>query len=189
MVELVVADVVSRVSNNRAYVLLLQERGGLRKIMVAIGLSEAQAIIFSMQGAQLPRPLTHELFGSVATAFGIKMQYALIYGIEDGTFCSKILFERGDEVHEIDSRTSDAIALALRAGAPILITEELLGKTCIRDEQNGAISVPIHAVNEAVLRQAMDEAVRKENYELAKALKDELDSRGSCSAVDDTNNN
>lgn len=97
-------------------------------------------------------------------------------------------FEKDDEVHEIDARTSDAIALALRAGVPILITEELLNRTCVHDEHNGAISIPIHAVNEAVLRQAMDEAVRNENYELAKALKEELDSRHAATAEPETDN-
>ena len=188
MVELVIADIMSRAADNRAYVLLLQERNGLRKIMVALGMAEAQSIIFSMQGAHPPRPLTHQLFGSLTAAFGIKMQYALISSIVDGTFCSTILFEKDDEVHEIDARTSDAIALALRAGAPILITEELLNRTCVHDEHNGAISIPIHAVNEAVLRQAMDEAVRNENYELAKALKEELDSRHAATAEPETDN-
>ncbi|MBQ4064145.1 MAG: bifunctional nuclease family protein [Bacteroidaceae bacterium] len=177
MVELRVVDIVSKVADDRACVLLLQERAGLRKIMVALGLPEAQSIIFSRQGKVPPRPLTHHLVGSLADAFGIKMLYVLIHSINDGTFCSSILFERGDEVRKVDSRTSDAIALALLSGVPILITEELLGRTCIRDEQNGAISVPINAVKGDILRQAMDEAVRNENYELAKALKEELDSR------------
>lgn len=177
MVELRVVDIVSKVADDRACVLLLQERAGLRKIMVALGLAEAQSIIFSRQGKVPPRPLTHHLVGSLADAFGIKMLYVLIHSINDGTFCSSILFERGDEVRKVDSRTSDAIALALLSEVPILITEELLGRTCIRDEQNGAISVPINAVKGDILRQAMDEAVRNENYELAKALKEELDSR------------
>ncbi|MBQ8364824.1 MAG: bifunctional nuclease family protein [Bacteroidaceae bacterium] len=177
MVELRVVDIVSKVADDRACVLLLQERAGLRKIMVALGLAEAQSIIFSRQGKVPPRPLTHHLVGSLADAFGIKMLYVLIHSINDGTFCSSILFERGDEVRKVDSRTSDAIALALLSEVPIFITEELLGRTCIRDEQNGAISVPINAVKGDILRQAMDEAVRNENYELAKALKEELDSR------------
>lgn len=94
MVELVIADIMSRAADNRAYVLLLQERNGLRKIMVALGMAEAQSIIFSMQGAHPPRPLTHQLFGSLTAAFGIKMQYALISSIVDGTFCSTILLKR-----------------------------------------------------------------------------------------------
>lgn len=179
MVELVVADIMSKANDNRAHVLLLQERGGLRKIVVALGSSEAQSVALAMQGVCPSRPLTHQLFGSFADAFGIKMRYVLISSIEDGTFCSTILFEQGDEVHEVDARTSDAVTLALRANVPILITDELINRTCIRDEQNGAISIPIHAVNEKLLRKAMEEAVRNENYELAKALKDELDSRAA----------
>ena len=177
MVELVVADIMSKASDNRAHVLILQERDGLRKIIVALGLLEAQAVVFAMHNVQPPRPLTHDLFVSFASTFGISMQQVLIHNIEDGTFCSRIFFEQGGECREVDSRTSDAIALALRSGAPIYIHDDLLNRMCIRDESNGAISVPITAADEKTLRAAMERAVKEENYELAMKLKEELDSR------------
>jgi bifunctional DNase/RNase len=77
----------------------------------------------------------------------------------------------------IDSRTSDAIAIALRAGAPIYIEDELLSRMCVHDEQNGAFSIPITAADEATLRVAMENAVKVENYELAHKLKEEIESR------------
>lgn len=177
MVELVVSDMMSKVSDHRAHVLVLQEKEGLRKIIVALGLLEAQAIAFALRGVDVGRPLTHDLFGSLTNAFGIQMQYVLIERIDDGTFYSSLYYSQNEESVCIDSRTSDAIAIALRAKAPIYIREDLLNRMCIRDERNGAISIPITAADEGTLRAAMENAVKDENYELAMKLKEEIDSR------------
>ena len=177
MVELVVKDIMSKVSDHRAHVLLLCEKDGLRRIIVSLGFLEAQAVAFAIRGIKADRPLTHDLFGSVVTAFGIELQYVLINRVNDGTFCSLLCYRQGDVEHFIDSRTSDAIALALRAGAPVYIEDELLSRMCIRDEQNGAFSIPITAADEATLRVAIENAVKEENYELAHKLKEEIDSR------------
>ena len=177
MVELVVTDIMSKVSDHRAHVLVLQEKEGLRKIIVALGMLEAQAIAFALRGVDVGRPLTHDLFGALSVAFGIELQRVLIDRIDDGTFFSELHYAKDGEVVCIDARTSDAIAIALRAKAPILIREELLNRMCIRDEQNGAISIPITAADEGTLRAAMENAVKDENYELAMKLKEELDSR------------
>lgn len=177
MIELVVSDMMSKVSDHRAHVLVLQEKDGLRKIIVALGLLEAQAIAFSLRGVDVGRPLTHDLFGSLSKAFGIELQHVLIDRIEDGTFYSLLHYTQNEDSAYIDSRTSDAIAIALRAKVPIFIREELLNRMCIRDEQNGAISIPITAADEGTLRAAMENAVKDENYELAMKLKEEIDSR------------
>ena len=177
MVELVVSDMMSKVSDHRAHVLVLQEKEGLRKIIVALGLLEAQAIAFALRGVDVGRPLTHDLFGSLTNAFGIQMQYVLIERIDDGTFYSSLYYSQNEESVCIDSRTSDTIAIALRAKAPIYIREDLLNRMCIRDERNGAISIPITAADEGTLRAAMENAVKDENYELAMKLKEEIDSR------------
>lgn len=188
MVELVVKDIMSKASDHRAHVLLLCEKDGLHKIIVSLGFLEAQAIAFALRGIRTDRPLTHDLFGSVTTAFGIEMQYVLINDISDGTFCSQLCYRQGDDEHLIDSRTSDAIAIALRAGAAIYIKEELLSRMCIRDEQNGAFSIPITAADEATLRVAIENAVKEENYELAHKLKEEIDSRHTTSGNTYNNN-
>ncbi len=177
MVELVVSDMMSKVSDHRAHVLVLQEKEGLRKIIVALGMLEAQAIAFAMRGVDVGRPLTHDLFGSLTSAFGIEMRHVIIDRIDDGTFYSLLCYTREGEEAVVDSRTSDAIAIALRAKAPIYIREGLLNRMCIRDEQNGAISIPITAADESTLRAAMENAVKDENYELAMKLKEEIDSR------------
>lgn len=182
MVELVVSDIMSKVSDHRAHVLVLQERDGLRKIIVALGMLEAQAIAFAMRGVDVGRPLTHDLFGALATAFGIELERVLIDRIDDGTFYSELHYAKDGETVCIDSRTSDAIAIALRAKAPVFIREELLNRMCIRDEQNGAISIPITAADEGTLRAAMENAVKDENYELAMKLKEEIDSRHNKAA-------
>ena len=177
MVELVVSDMMSKVSDHRAHVLVLQEKDGLRKIIVALGMLEAQAIAFVLRGVDVGRPLTHDLFGSLSAAFGIELQRVLIDRIDDGTFFSELHYAKDGEVVCVDSRTSDAVAIALRAKAPIFIREELLNRMCIRDEQNGAISIPITAADENTLRAAMENAIKDENYELAMKLKEEIDSR------------
>ena len=177
MVELVVSDMMSKVSDHRAHVLVLQEKDGLRKIIIALGMLEAQAIAFVLRGVDVGRPLTHDLFGSLSAAFGIELQRVLIDRIDDGTFFSELHYAKDSEVVCVDSRTSDAVAIALRAKAPIFIREELLNRMCIRDEQNGAISIPITAADENTLRAAMKNAIKDENYELAMKLKEEIDSR------------
>ena len=177
MVELVVTDIMSKANDHRAHVLLLSEKEGLRKIIVALGFLEAQAIAFTLRGIKTDRPLTHDLFGDVAGAFGIELQHVLIDRICDGTFCSRLCYRLGDVEQSVDSRTSDAIAIALRAGAPIYIDDALLSQICIHDEQNGAFSIPITAADEATLRVAIANAVKVENYELAHKLKEEIESR------------
>ena len=177
MVELVVTDIMSKATDHRAHVLLLSEREGLRKIIVALGFLEAQAIAFALRGIKTDRSLTHDLFGDVTGAFGIELQHVLIDRISDGTFCSRLCYRQGDVERSVDSRTSDAIAIALRAGAPIYIDDALLSQICIHDEQNGAFSIPITAADEATLRVAIANAVKVENYELAHKLKEEIDSR------------
>lgn len=177
MVELVVTDILCKASDDRAYVMILKERDGNRKIMVAIGVNEAQAIAFALKGIATKRPITHDLFRSLANALGATMKCATIGKISDGTFYSQLLYQQGDAICQIDSRTSDAVAIALRAGAPIYIDEELLNRVGVHDVFNGAISVPISVADTDTLRTVLDKAVKEENYELAMKIKEEIDSR------------
>ena len=177
MVELIVTDILCKASDDRAYVMILKERDGNRKIMVAIGANEAQAIAFALKGIATKRPITHDLFRSLANALGATMKCATIGKISDGTFYSQLLYQQGDAICQIDSRTSDAVAIALRAGAPIYIDEELLNRVGVHDVFNGAISVPISVADTDTLRTVLDKAVKEENYELAMKIKEEIDSR------------
>ena len=181
MVELIVDDIMSKASDHRAHVMMLKEKGGVRRIIVALGLIEAQAIVFALRGVEPERPLTHDLFTAFMKEFDIRIEHVLIDKISDGTFYARLHCVQNGVVKEIDARTSDAVALALRSGVPVYILEELLNRMCVRSENNGAISIPITAADEKTLRAAMENAVKEENYELAMKLKEEIDSRHSAS--------
>lgn len=179
MIELVVSDILCKTSDERAYVMMLKELNGHRKIMVVIGYAEAQAIAFALKGIVTKRPITHDLFHNFAKSVGATMQCATISKIDDGTFYSTLMFRINDELREIDARTSDAVAVALRFGAPIYIEEELLKRTAIHDEFNGAVSIPITIADNETLRNVLDKAIKEENYELAMKIKEEIDSRNT----------
>ncbi len=108
-----------------AYALILAQAGGPYRIPVVIGAAEAQSIAMRMESITP----THDLFVSFAHAFGVKLNEVFIYRFEDGIFSSELTFTDGDRTVRIDSRTSDAIAIAMRTGAPIYTTPEILDET------------------------------------------------------------
>lgn len=112
-----------------AYALILAEEDGQYHIPVVIGASEAQSIAIKMEHISMPRPLTHDLIVSITKAFGIVLKEVFIYKFEDGIFSSELTFEDGDRQIIIDSRTSDAIAIALRTKTPIFTTREIIDET------------------------------------------------------------
>ena len=112
-----------------AYALILAQVGGPYRIPVVIGAAEAQSIALRMESITPPRPMTHDLFVSFAHAFGVSLKEVFIYKFEDGIFSSELTFTDGDRTVKIDSRTSDAIAIAMRTGAPIYTTPEILDET------------------------------------------------------------
>lgn len=112
-----------------AYALLLSEENGPHKIPIVIGSSEAQSIAIKMEGIIPPRPLTHDLFVSFAHAFGVKLTEVFIYKFEDGIFYSELTFSDGSRSVQLDARTSDAIAIAMRTHTPIFTTPEVVSET------------------------------------------------------------
>ncbi|MCH5318243.1 MAG: bifunctional nuclease family protein [Paramuribaculum sp.] len=112
-----------------AYALILAQVDGPYRIPVLIGSAEAQSIALRMESVTPPRPMTHDLFVSFAHAFGVKLKEVFIYKFEDGIFSSELTFSDGDRTVIIDSRTSDAIAIAMRTGAPIYTTPEIIDET------------------------------------------------------------
>ena len=112
-----------------AYALLLSEENGPHKIPIVIGGAEAQSIAIKMEGIIPPRPLTHDLFVSFAHAFGVKLTEVFIYKFEDGIFYSELTFSDGNRTVQLDARTSDAIAIAMRTHAPIYTTHEVVTET------------------------------------------------------------
>ncbi|MCH5244981.1 MAG: bifunctional nuclease family protein [Muribaculaceae bacterium] len=112
-----------------AYALILGQVNGPYHIPIVIGAAEAQSIALRMEGINPPRPMTHDLFSSMVHAFGIKLQEVFIYRYEDGIFSSELTFKDEERTVVLDSRTSDAIAIAMRTGSPIYTTLEILETT------------------------------------------------------------
>ncbi len=112
-----------------AYALILAQVNGPYRIPVVIGPAEAQSIAMSMESIKPPRPMTHDLFVSFAHTFGVKLKEAFIYKFEDGIFSCELTFTDGERTVAIDSRTSDGIAIAMRTGAPIYTTQEIVNET------------------------------------------------------------
>lgn len=122
-----------------AYALILAEIDGPHRIPVVIGPAEAQSIALHIERITPPRPMTHDLFASFTHAFGIQMVEVMIYQFEDGIFSSEITFSDGERTIKLDSRTSDAIAIAIRTGAPIYTTKKIIDETgfIIEDDDFG----------------------------------------------------
>lgn len=132
---------------NGAYAVILAEIDGPYRIPVVIGPAEAQSIAIRMENIKPPRPLTHDLFVTFAHAFGVTLREVCISNFEDGIFSSELTFSDGEREVVIDSRTSDAIAIALRTKAPIYTSREILDRTgFIMEEENDDDTDPDNSV-------------------------------------------
>jgi len=172
-----------------AYALVLTEEEGERRIPIIIGGFEAQSIAIQLEGLKPPRPLTHDLFLNFSTAFQISIREVYIYKLEEGVFYSKLMCCQGANEIEIDSRTSDAIALALRFVCPIYTTEEILSKSGIimdAEEQDVEAkptpkpsTIPSEYSNMALeeLKELLGKAIQDEDYERASKIKDEIEKK------------
>jgi len=173
-----------------AYALLLIEENGERRIPIIIGGFEAQAIVIKLENLEPPRPLTHDLFKKLADTFNIVVSEVMIYKLEDGVFFSKLTCNNGEKEYSIDSRTSDAVAIALRFGCPIYITEEILEKAQLTNSPSDSVLTTTaensgqaepdskyESNTDEELYKMIDEAVKKENYERAASIRDEIEKR------------
>lgn len=172
---------VSSLANSRvqagAYALILNEVDGERTLPVIIGASEAQAIALELRGINPPRPLTHALFASVLEALGVRLLRVLIYKAEGGIFYAYLYLSSGGVILRVDSRTSDAVALALRMQVPIYIYEDVLNAACIpTDDSDRQANRPEEDSMQA-LEAALQRAIEKEDYEQAAQLRDQINQR------------
>ena len=130
-VELQVVNITNSQAQVGAFAMLLGEVGGERQLPIIIGPAEAQATALYLKGVKTPRPLTHDLFTTSLNALGTNLIRVLIYKAKEGIFYSYIYLKKDEEIIRIDARTSDAIALAVRADCPILIYDSILEQECL----------------------------------------------------------
>ncbi|GAB6395213.1 MAG: bifunctional nuclease family protein [Bacteroidales bacterium] len=178
--------------------LMLVEESGLRGMPVIVGLVEAQAIALALEHIKPPRPLTHDLFYSFARTFGIRLKNVYIYKFDKGVYYSELSFEKDGKTVKMDSRTSDAVSLALRAKCSIY-TDEKIFEECgipLKDilpsadkKKEKPSSNPEEVKDKAQLRkmlsswdddklkQHLEKAISKENYEYATLYRNELQRR------------
>ena len=130
MVEVVVAKLGLDSSTN-SHVVILQEKGGNRLLPIWIGQPEAAAILMKLQGTTAPRPLTHDLLVNILSELEVEVVRVTVTELRENTFHASITVQQGDAEIEIDSRSSDAIAVAVRAHAPIFAAEEVIEESAI----------------------------------------------------------
>jgi bifunctional DNase/RNase len=190
-VKLKVLGISYSQTQSGAYALVLIEEKGDRRIPIIIGGFEAQAIVIKLENLDPPRPLTHDLFKSFADEFSITVSEVFIYKLEEGVFYSTLVCNNGVKEYSIDSRTSDAVALALRFNCPIYITEEILEKAGIvinPSEPASNISPDDETLfepekgkydtySDEELYKMIDEAIKTEDYERAASIRDEIEKR------------
>ncbi len=189
-VKLKVMGISYSQTQSGAYALLLIEENGERRIPIIIGGFEAQAIVIKLENLEPPRPLTHDLFKKFADQFKIAVIEVMIYKLEDGVFFSKLVCNNGEKEYSIDSRTSDAVAIALRFGCPIYISEDILEKAQLSNspsdtdilspEESESKQKPeskFGSFTDEELYKMIDEAVKTEDYEKAASIRDEIEKR------------
>ena len=194
-------------SNNNAYILVLREAEGDRKLPIVIGAPEAQAIAFTLEKKlKTSRPMTHDVFKNTLDRFQVDLKEIIIHKLEDGLFYSSLICERDGIQEIIDSRTSDAIAMAQRFKAPIYTYPEILEQARIyytfeekSEDQTDEPEIDLEQENfedfelttEAKvqhnpysnfsirqLNEELKKALKSEDYEAAAMLRDELKNRG-----------
>jgi bifunctional DNase/RNase len=165
-----------------AYALILAENEGARRVPIMIGTPEAQSIAIFLERLRPPRPITHDLFVSLVKTLDMAITEVFIYKYEDGVFFSELVFFDGAKEIHLDSRTSDAIAIAIRANADIFITEDIMKEVSIELQEDEIIDgiednrkntdLSLEKMNLDELQKALDEAVIMENYEKASYIRD-----------------
>ena len=165
-----------------AYALILAEEKGNRRIPIIIGTPEAQSIAIFLENLRPPRPLTHDLFISFLQLLNITLKEINIYKYEEGVFHSELIFNNGKKDLFLDSRTSDAIALALRVNAPIYIENNIMKEVAIELDEEDINNNPEQSTQKQIvslnnlspekLKQLLNEAIVTENYEKASYIRD-----------------
>jgi bifunctional DNase/RNase len=189
-IQLDLVDITPSSSSNGAYVMALTEIAGARSLAIVIGPAEAHSIVIVMEKMPITRPLTHDLFVSLAENFEIHVEEVFIYQMIDGIFYARIIVRGNGKTIEVDSRTSDAVAIAIRFGAPIYCAKEVMDEVgrdmralTEGDELDFDLDITEDDLEEVLtpeeILKKLNEALLNEDYELASKLRDELDKRNN----------
>jgi bifunctional DNase/RNase len=195
-IELEIVALSHSITQTHSYAVVLGEVNGLRRLPIVIGGFEAQAIAVALERMQPSRPLTHDLFANFMTTFSIDLNEVVIYKLEEGIFFAKLICQNGDDEIEIDSRTSDALALAVRAGCKVFTYENILETAGLyldqTDEQktmttseaktgkvssDAGLDKDLKNMSDADLEKLLQQILEQEDYVRAIAIRDEIQSR------------
>jgi uncharacterized protein len=195
-IELEIVALSHSITQTHSYAVVLGEVNGLRRLPIVIGGFEAQAIAVALEKMQPSRPLTHDLMKNFMNAFAIDLLEIIICDLQEGIFYSKLVCSSENDTVEIDSRTSDAIALAVRFGCPVYTYENILesagilmedssstgkkkkGKQEVMVEQDGPTgNEDLKTMTLPELNNLLNEVLDSEDYIRAIAIRDEINSR------------
>ena len=193
-IELDIVALSHSVTQSHNYAVVLGEQGGSRRLPIVIGSFEAQAIAVAMERMTPNRPLTHDLFKNTLETFNIELKEVIINNLLDGIFYARLICIKDSEIIEIDSRTSDALAMAVRFNCPIYTYEFILdaaGVVLEDTEEEGApveqrtqpkrkpAALSSYSIDD--LHKMLDEVLGEENYERAAEIRDEIRRREQTS--------
>lgn len=187
-IELEIVALSHSITQTNSYAVVLGEVNGLRRLPIVIGGFEAQAIAVALERMKPTRPLTHDLMKNFMMAFNIDLHEVIISDLQEGIFYSKLLCSSESDTVEIDSRTSDALALAVRFGCPIYIYENIFDIAGVENPETE--EVPVNQVSESSsvrqdlksmsldeLTNLLNEVLEQEDYIRAIAIRDEINAR------------
>ncbi len=174
MIEMVIDSIrVSMMNYHR--VVLLKEKAGNRFLPIWIGPAEADAIAVKMRGVNVPRPLTHDLLRSVIDTLGAKVNFIIVYDLKNDVFYAKINLDVNGGRVEVDSRPSDALALAVRVEVPIYVEEVVMDKAGIYMNSEGEKAIPDEEEGESSTGKADKKEVTEDEIRRMSAFRDFID--------------
>jgi bifunctional DNase/RNase len=187
-IELEIVALSHSITQSNSYAVILGEVNGLRRLPIVIGGFEAQAIAVALENMHPSRPLTHDLMKNFMTAFNLQLQEVYICDLQEGIFYSKLVCHNSNDTIEIDSRTSDALALAVRFGCPVYVYEHILDQSGLTNEKTDKVTMPdtitktsersdLAKLSLAELNQLLSEVLEQEDYIRAIDIRDEINKR------------